>query len=656
MKFSCGGCGSQYMISDDKVGPNGVRVRCKKCGNVVSVKRSPAAAPEIAPAAAPAPAEAAPAAPASEQAAALRAPLGGETTLERELGSAFETAFGGASVGLAAEAAAAAAAAPGPAPEEPARAADAVAAETISDWYVAVNDEQVGPLPAAAVKARWEAGEVGPDTLAWRPGMADWVVLSSIPEMAQYLAPVPRSAPKAPLRPVAVEATDGAPSPAPGAPPAAAAPAAGMPNAAVVLAAPTAPAPHANGVNGAAFKPSAASALAALASEEISSLSRPEPKPAAGKGPSTLVDRMELPDGGVDPTNLMPLPIKGLDPTGESALKPKPSAPEPAPPRAAAGRGGRSVLAVGIALFVLFAGALGVALYVMKSSQQAPGAVAAAPAPASAAPAPAPAPAPPAVAAAPPAAAGPNASAAPAPAPAAAQPVASAPPPTSGAREPEVAALPQSAAAAPAAAGPAPEPATPAPAAAAAAAAVAKPPRAHPAPPKKPKHEAVAKQETAPLPRKAPPERVAQAERAPEPPPAPAARKPAGDPLLDVGDDELERELSSSKPKRSVYVPPAPGADLPENVSVSQINEAVMGQKSALLRCIEQQKAADPEAKGTLKMRWLISGDGSVRDVRVLSDEFSRQPISPCITGVVKSLRFPRSRTTGQEVVFPFKF
>jgi hypothetical protein len=179
------------------------------------------------------------------------------------------------------------------------------------------------------------------------------------------------------------------------------------------------------------------------------------------------------------------------------------------------------------------------------------------------------------------------------------------------------------------------------------------------APHRKPKHEAVAKQEPAPAPRKAPPpERVAQAERAPEPPPpAPAARKPAGDPLLDVGDDELERELSSgSKPKRSVYVPPAPGADLPENVSVSQINEAVMGQKSALLRCIEQQRAADSEARGTLKMRWLISGDGSVRDVRVLSDEFSRQPISPCITGVVKSLRFPRSRTTGQEVVFPFKF
>ena len=55
MKFTCDSCNAQYMISDDKVGPNGVRVRCKKCGNVVSVKRAPAAAPEIAPPPAPAP-------------------------------------------------------------------------------------------------------------------------------------------------------------------------------------------------------------------------------------------------------------------------------------------------------------------------------------------------------------------------------------------------------------------------------------------------------------------------------------------------------------------------------------------------------------------------------------------------------------------------
>jgi hypothetical protein len=134
-------------------------------------------------------------------------------------------------------------------------------------------------------------------------------------------------------------------------------------------------------------------------------------------------------------------------------------------------------------------------------------------------------------------------------------------------------------------------------------------------------------------------------------------KKSGGDPLLDVGgDDELEKELSSTKPKRNVYVPPAIGSDLPDSVSVSQINEAVVGQKAALLRCIEEQRAVDPAARGTLKMRWIIGADGTTRDVRVTSDEFSKQPISPCISNVVKGIRFPRSRTAGQEVVFPFKF
>ena len=79
MKFTCDSCGSAYMIPDDKVGPAGVKVRCKKCGNVVTVRR-----PEAAPAPAPEPAPP----PAAEQ------PQGG---LDDELGAAFDHAFGGES-------------------------------------------------------------------------------------------------------------------------------------------------------------------------------------------------------------------------------------------------------------------------------------------------------------------------------------------------------------------------------------------------------------------------------------------------------------------------------------------------------------------------------------------------------------------------------
>ncbi len=58
MKFTCDRCNAQYMISDEKVGPNGVKVRCKKCSAIVVVKRPPSA--EAAAAQAPAPALASP--------------------------------------------------------------------------------------------------------------------------------------------------------------------------------------------------------------------------------------------------------------------------------------------------------------------------------------------------------------------------------------------------------------------------------------------------------------------------------------------------------------------------------------------------------------------------------------------------------------------
>jgi hypothetical protein len=75
-----------------------------------------------------------------------------------------------------------------------------------------------------------------------------------------------------------------------------------------------------------------------------------------------------------------------------------------------------------------------------------------------------------------------------------------------------------------------------------------------------------------------------------------------------------------------------------------------------LRRCVSEQKARDPDATGTLKMQWVVGPDGGVRDVRTLTPEFANGQFAQCITGVVRSIRFPRSTTTGQEVTFPFRF
>ena len=76
----------------------------------------------------------------------------------------------------------------------------------------------------------------------------------------------------------------------------------------------------------------------------------------------------------------------------------------------------------------------------------------------------------------------------------------------------------------------------------------------------------------------------------------------------------------------------------------------------SLRRCVSEQKSRDADASGTLKMRWIIQGDGSVREVKCITPEYAQGQFAACIGGVVRGIRFPRSTTTGQEVTFPFNF
>ncbi len=324
MKFSCDSCGASYMISDEKVGPNGVRVRCKKCGNQITVRRAGEA----------------PAVPVLERSAPAEAP-----GLDEELGSAFDNAFGDQPV-----AAVAAAADPAPAPLSAAVAPAPLAQE----WYVAIGEAQVGPLPLVEVRKRWEAGDIGPDSLVWRPGMAEWGPLSSVAELAAFLAPVPQPS---------------APSAAP---------------AASVFAAPGAaqarqvspqarPAATATEVE---WKPSGARALAELANEELATRGvAPAEKPVPAR---SVME--QLPDsGGVDPTGAIPLPIKALERTGERPVR-----------RSSVARGAeelrhkrtvRTVVFGALLGMVVFAGGV-FAWFQFSAMPAAPAAVVAAPAPA----------------------------------------------------------------------------------------------------------------------------------------------------------------------------------------------------------------------------------------------------------------------------------
>src|SRR5215471_27283 len=116
MRFICESCQAQYMISDEKLGPKGARVKCKKCGHVILVRKAElgqAEAPSAGGAPTPAPTAdgAAAAAPAGEAGpvasrTAAEAPTGGgeakkhlsaaqilDGVADEEIGAVFDQAL-----------------------------------------------------------------------------------------------------------------------------------------------------------------------------------------------------------------------------------------------------------------------------------------------------------------------------------------------------------------------------------------------------------------------------------------------------------------------------------------------------------------------------------------------------------------------------------
>jgi hypothetical protein len=51
------------------------------------------------------------------------------------------------------------------------------------EWRVAVKGEQRGPFTLEQLRAMIAEGRLPPDTLFWRPGLANWAPMSGVPEL-----------------------------------------------------------------------------------------------------------------------------------------------------------------------------------------------------------------------------------------------------------------------------------------------------------------------------------------------------------------------------------------------------------------------------------------------------------------------------------------
>src|ERR1044071_4989991 len=107
MKIVCDACQAKYSISDDKVQGKVFKIRCKKCSNIIVVRGGANASGAAEPAAAPA---------------------------EKDT-RVYDYARG-----------------------------DAAAANADAVWHLVINQDQVGPLTAAEVEAKFASGEADAET------------------------------------------------------------------------------------------------------------------------------------------------------------------------------------------------------------------------------------------------------------------------------------------------------------------------------------------------------------------------------------------------------------------------------------------------------------------------------------------------------------
>ncbi len=693
MKFVCDSCGAQYMIADDKVGAKGVKVRCKKCSHVILVQPAPTDAGADATVVL-----SNPLADLGGDDADVPTAFEGEAA-EAEIGAAFDTIFGdgGAPDGDEAEAAASpeASGAPGdpfssavddafaaalagspvddgpddhaatrvftshdiqrvaqereiaqPEDEDegafedeaPAPAVVGEAAEGEAEWYAAIHEEQVGPLTPDEIQDHWESGDLSPDSLVWKTGMADWAPLSTVDALKDRIVPTPAS-------PGYV-----APEPEPEPAPAAAAPAEDE-------------APE--------WKPAAASLLASLAAEEMEALDQqeqepalaaptadpvalpPEPEPAPASSGSALGLDLDLPPPPAPPPEAPVLAPAAAAPQAPApAYTPAPghapayADPAPRPPTytgmaaaaaaAPAGHGLSSgrLLAIGGGLVVLtvalvfgglaMAGVFSHGGQTAKAEENAPATKTVAANDA-------------------------HAKTPPAPAQAAGQAKTAAP---AKAAEPAKASAPKAAAVAVAAKTP------------------AKAPEAAPAPKAEPHHETrVAshrsrRHRTPRHTRERKPRRVAAA--APEHHAARHAASSGG------GDSDLEAAIfgdsgsgsgssgGGSAPKHTshrpaAYIPPAPGSgrNLPRALGQGEIIQVVAQHTPSLRRCTQ----ATSGAHGRLVMSWRIRPTGRSSSVTCVTRSLRHSTLCSCITRVIKGMRFPPYGGPQMPAIeFPFNF
>lgn len=136
MNFSCDKCNRRYSIADEKVRGKLVKIRCKNCQHIITVRGSDTGEWKVV--------------------QPVRAPAAQPRPAQQVV-------------------------APKPTPKP--------TSDPPTEWHAVIKGQQAGPLGRQTIQKKIELGEITARTFFWKPGMPDWRRAHELPEVTLFFRP-----------------------------------------------------------------------------------------------------------------------------------------------------------------------------------------------------------------------------------------------------------------------------------------------------------------------------------------------------------------------------------------------------------------------------------------------------------------------------------
>jgi hypothetical protein len=82
-------------------------------------------------------------------------------------------------------------------------------------------------------------------------------------------------------------------------------------------------------------------------------------------------------------------------------------------------------------------------------------------------------------------------------------------------------------------------------------------------------------------------------------------------------------------------------------IPAGEVTKTIKAHQKQVQACYTKAKKKDPSVSGEVKLKFIISNDGKVKDWKDDSSTMSSEDVTKCVGGVIKGLKFPKQKSPG---------